>query len=329
MTKFRLSVIVFGLAVLAWAFVLPAYPPAGTVVSVPIGAGAGTVGHALASVGAVRSANAFRLIARLSGKAGAIKAGEYEVPTGLTVFGTLDLLVSGKSRVHKFLVREGLSAVQVAQLLEKEGLGSAQAFLAYVQDAGVAARLKVPGPTLEGYLFPDSYHLAKGMREPGIADLMVARFHQKVPASLLAQGSEIKLDPRRVVIMASLIEKEARADKERPIVSAVFRNRMKQKKRLESCATVRFALNKYTGPVYYKDLKVASPYNTYIHFDLPPGPICSPGLESIQAALKPAATDALFFVVAGDGTHIFSKTYEEHQAAVARWRKLKKGIVEN
>jgi UPF0755 protein len=314
---------------LAALFLMPAYPPQGTVVEVPMGAGAGTVGRNLAKAGAVRSAFAFKMAARLTGQSGAIKAGDYEVTPGLTVFQTLDLLVSGKSLMHKFLVREGLSAAQIGAALEKEGLGSAAAFMAFVKDPSQPALLKVPGPTLEGYLFPDSYFLARGMSEAAIAQMMVLRFHAKVPADLLRQGQAIRLDARQVVTMASVIEKEAKADKERPIVSAVFRNRMKQKKRLESCATVRFALNKHTGPLYNKDLLAKSPYNTYQNFGLPPGPICSPGLASIQAALHPAQTDALFFVVAGDGTHIFSKTYEEHQAAVARWKKLKKGIAED
>ena len=314
---------------LVWAFILPTYPPEGTVVSVPLGAGAGTVAQSLKDVGAVHSATAFKLVARLSGDSGSIKAGDYQVPGGLSVFGTLRLLVSGRSLMKRFLVREGLASRQIADLLEQDGLGDKKAFLDFVDDPAQAKRLGVPGPTLEGYLFPDTYFLPKGMSEAAIAELMVARFHQKVPASLLAQGSAIRLDPRKVMTMASVIEKEAKADKERPIVSAVFRNRMRQKKRLESCATVRYALNKYKGPVYYKDLKVDSPYNTYEHFDLPPGPICSPGMASIQAALAPAKTDALYFVVAGDGTHIFSKTYEEHLKAVARWKKMRKGVVDN
>jgi UPF0755 protein len=311
-----------------WAFVLPASPPEGTVVSVPMGAGAGTVARELAKADAIRSAFAFKLAARLTGNSASIKAGDYEVSGSRSVFGVLDLLVSGKSMMQRFLVREGLSAAQIAALLEKEGLGKAKAFMDEVQDPGEVARLKVPGPTLEGYLFPDSYFMPRGMSEKAVIEMMVARFHQKVPDSLLAQGAAIRLDPRRVMTMASLIEKEAKADKERPLVSGVFRSRMKQKKRLESCATVRYALNKYTGPLYNKDLLVKSPYNTYQNFDLPPGPIASPGLASINAALHPVETDALYFVVAGDGTHIFSKTYEEHLKAVARWKKLKKGIVD-
>lgn len=312
-----------------WAFFLPASPPAGTVFSVPMGAGAGTVGRALADAGAVRSAFAFKLVARFSGRSDELKAGDYEVSGSRSVLGVLDLLVSGKSLLQKLLVREGLSAAQIGALLEQQQLGSAKAFLDLARDPGQAQRLKVPGPTLEGYLFPDSYFVAKGMSEQALIDMMVARFHQKVPASLLAQGAAIRLDPRRVMTMASLIEKEARADKERSLVSGVFRSRMRQKKRLESCATVRYALDKYTGPLYNKDLLVKSPYNTYQNFDLPPGPIASPGLASIHAALHPAETDALYFVVAGDGTHVFSKTFEEHEQAKQRYKRLKKGVVED
>ena len=328
----RQQIIVIALTALAvWIaalLLMPAYPPLNTVVEVPVGASAGLVARDLAKAGAVRSAFAFRLAARLTGQTGSIKAGDYEVPPGLNALQTLSLLVSGKSLMHKFLVREGLSAAQIATLLEQQGLGRAIKFMAVVKDPSLAAQMKVPGPTLEGYLFPDSYFLARGMSEAAIAEMMVLRFHQRVPPELLAQGHAIRLDARQVMTMASVIEKEAKADKERPIVSAVFRNRMKQKKRLESCATVRYAINKWTGPLYNKDLLAKSPYNTYQNFGLPPGPICSPGLASIQAALHPVPTDALYFVVAGDGTHIFSKTYEEHLAAKARWKKMKKGIAE-
>lgn len=311
-----------------WALLLPMSLQEGTVFSISVGQGASSISHALEDQGVVRSALGFRLLARLTGKQGQLKAGDYEVPDGLNAFQTLDLLVSGKTLVHRFLVREGLSAKQIAALLEKEGLGNAGRFMAAVKDEALVQELGVPGPTLEGYLFPDTYGLPKGLDERAVAKLMVARFKKMVPDSLLAQGAAIRLDPRQVMSMAALIEKEARADKERPLVSGVFRSRMRQKKRLESCASVRYALDKWTGPLYNKDLVVASPYNTYQVFGLPPGPICSPGVASIQAALHPTETDALYFVVAGDGTHIFSKTYEEHLAAKARWKKLKKGIVD-
>ena len=315
-----------------WAFAMPANVADSTVVSIGVGQGASSISHTLAKAGLVHSALAFRLAARLSGDQSELKAGDYEVPGGLNVIQTLDLLVGGKALVHPFLVREGLSAKQLAALIESEGLGKADAFLAATRDPGLLKELaarQLPGDSAEGYLFPDTYNLPKGMDEKALVRLMVARFNQKVPPALLAEGAAIRLSPQQVMTMASIIEKEAKADKERPVVSAVFRNRMKLKKRLESCATVRYALDKWTGPLYNKDLLKPSPYNTYQNFGLTPGPICSPGLASIQAALHPVQTDALYFVVAGDGTHIFSKTYEEHLKAVARYKRLKKGVVDN
>ncbi len=311
-----------------WALLLPAYAGEGKVVSISVGQGASSISRSLKEAGVIHSALGFRLITRFTGQAGDLKAGDYEVPSGLNAFQTLNLLVSGRTLVHRFLVREGLSAKQIAALLAQEKLGDADRFMAAVNDPALVAELGVPGPTLEGYLFPDTYQFAKGLDERALAKIMVARFKQKVPDSLLADGAAIRLTPRQVMSMAALIEKEAKADKERPLVSGVFRSRMKQKKRLESCASVRYALDKWTGPLYNKDLLAASPYNTYQNFGLPPGPICSPGMASIMAALHPTETDALYFVVAGDGTHIFSKTYEEHLAAKARWKKLKKGIVD-
>jgi len=330
MTPLRWIVAVVAALVLGFGALLylPAHPAEHTVVSVPLGAGLGTVARELKKAGAIHSTAAFKLIARLKGDSGEIKAGDYEIPTGLDALETLDLLVSGRSLMHPLLVREGLSAAQIAAELERQGLGKAASFLQVVQDPAQAARLKVPGPTLEGYLFPDTYFLPRGMDEAAVAELMVARFHAKAPEALLAQGAAIRLNPRQIVTMASVIEKEAKLESERPLVSAVFRNRMRQKKRLESCATVRYALDKWTGPLYNRDLLARSPYNTYQNFGLPPGPICSPGLASIEAALHPAQTDALYFVVAGDGSHVFSKTYDEHLKAKARWKKLKKGVVE-
>ncbi|HTB23360.1 MAG TPA: endolytic transglycosylase MltG [bacterium] len=317
---------VLGLA-LAGALWAPAYPSK-SVVSVPLGAGLGTVAARLRNAGAVHSAFVFKCLARLEGHSGDIKAGDYEIPKGMNAFQTLGLLVSGRSLMHPLLVPEGMSAAQIGAEMEKQGLGTAKAFMALVKDPAAAKRYGVPGPTLEGYLFPDTYFLPRGVGEATAVRLMVERFHQKVPDALLEQGRAIRLSPRQVMTMASIIEKEAKLETERPMISAVFRNRMRLKKRLESCATVRYALNKWAGPLYDKDLLAASPYNTYRNFGLPPGPICSPGLPSIEAALRPAKTDALFFVVAGDGSHVFSKDYAAHLKAKARWKRLKKGMVE-
>ena len=313
---------------LVWALVLPCRPVPGTVVSVPLGAGLKNSTLALKKAGAIHSCLAFEWLARLSGDSGRIKAGDYEIPVGLNAVQTLRLLVSGRSLMHVFLVREGLGAQQIADQMQKAGLGSSAKFMAVVCDPAEVARLEVPGPTLEGYLFPDTYYLPRGMGEEAMAALMVARFHREVPDALLAQGAAIRLTPRQVMTMASLIEREAKQDTERPLVSAVFRNRLRQKKRLESCASVRYALCKWTGPLYDKDLLARSPYNTYRHFGLPPGPISNPGLKSILAALHPAQTDAMFFVVDGAGTQHFSATYQDFLKAKAHYKRMRRGVVE-
>ena len=329
MKKILLLSIAAAAAWFLWAMALPVGGDQSQVISIGAGQGASSISRTLKQAGVVRSAFGFRLAARFSGKQSQLKAGDYEVTPGLNAFQTLDLLVSGKALVHPFLVREGLSAKQIAALVEKEGLGRSAAFMGATKDPQLLKELGKDIDSAEGYLFPDTYNLPKGLDEKELVKMMLARFKQKVPASLLAEGAAIRLTPQQIITMASIIEKEAKADKERPVVSAVFRNRMKLKKRLESCATVRYALDKWTGPLYNKDLVKPSRYNTYQNFGLPPGPICSPGLASIRAALHPVQTDALYFVVAGDGTHIFNKTYEEHLAAVARYKRLKKGIVDN
>ena len=313
-----------------WALALPCSIPAGkATVSIAVGQGASAIGRELERAGAVHSALGFRLAAALSGRQGRLKAGDYEVPSGLSPWEVAELLVSGRSLLQSFLIPEGLAAVQVAELLAGKGLADKKKFLALVADAALAKSLRSLGPTLEGVLFPDSYQIARGLPEKAVIEMMVRRFYEKVPASLLAKGGAIRLSPLQVLTMASVIEKEARLPDDRTMVSAVFRNRMRAKKRLESCATVRYALEKYTGPVLLKDLEAASPYNTYRNFGLPPGPICSPGLASIQAALAPTNTEAMYFVAAGDGRHVFSRTFEEHVAAKSRFKKLKKGVVED
>jgi UPF0755 protein len=297
-------------------------------VSVPAGSGSRAIAHALRDAGAIQSVFAFRLACALSGKGGKLKAGDYEVPLNLNAWQMVDLLVSGKALQHRFLIPEGLCASQIAALLEEKKLAHGDRFLKVVHDKAFAKKLGVDAPSLEGFLFPDSYQFARGVPEETLVTMMVTRFHEKVDPGLLEQGALLRLRPLQVLTLASIIEKEARVDDERPKVARVFLNRRAKKMRLESCATIRYALNKYQGPVLFKDLDAVSPYNTYRHAGLPPGPICSPGLKSIEAAVHPADGDWLFFVVAGDGTQIFSNTFEEHKKANLRYKRLKRGVVE-
>jgi UPF0755 protein len=299
------------------------------IFSVPMGVGAAKISRDLESQGFIHSAVLFRLTALLTGAKHKLKAGEYEIPGGASLWRILAILKSGKSMLHEFTVPEGFSSFQIAELLGSQKLAKPERFLDLAHSSEEAQKLSVTAQGLEGYLFPDTYQIPRGLGEERILRMMVERFRQKVGPELLAKGRAQGLTPHQVVILASVVEREAKADSERPKVASVFLNRLKKNMRLESCATVRFAMNKYQGPVLDQDLHFKSRYNTYRHRGMPPGPICSPGLTSLEAAAQPAQTDYLFFVVAGDGAHVFSKTFEEHKKAKFRHKaRLRAGVVE-
>jgi len=186
-------------------------------------------------------------------------------------------------------------------LIEQKGLGRKDKFLKIVEEK-----------KLEGYLFPETYFVNYDISEEQIIEIMVDQFNKVFTKELEERGKEFNFARRDVIILASIIEKEAAKEEERPLISAVFHNRLKKRWYLESCATVQYALGKHKNRLTYKDLKVDSPYNTYAHFGLPPGPICNPGFGSIEAALYPADSDLMFFVAEGEGTHRFSKYYQKH-----------------
>ncbi len=328
-TLVGMAVAGFVLALLSYLASAPGSENEVVEVSVPAGYGVAGIGRELEKAGAVRSAWAFRIAATLKGEARHLKAGEYEIPRHLSAAQVVDYLVSGKALQRRVTMPEGLSAYQMGQRLADRKLADAAVFLKLALDPAEAKKRGVNAPSLEGFLFPDSYQFARGLPESQIIDMMLARFREKVPDKLLAKGAALGLRPLQVLTLASLIEKEARAAAERPKVARVFLNRKIKKMRLESCATVRYALNKYRGPIYFKDLDVVSRYNTYRHAGLPPGPIASPGLASIEAAVAPDDGDWLFFVVSKDGQHHFSKNFEEHKKAkFDRKRGLRHDLIE-
>ncbi len=309
-------------------FVPGSFSDARSEVSIPMGTGVSGMARELKRAHLIRSTVAFRLACLVSGNTRKMKAGDYEIPRDLSAWQVMDLLASGKAIQRRFLIPEGLSSFQIAALLQEKKLADAWRFMALVKDPLYIKSLGIKAPSLEGWLFPDSYQINRGVSEEVILGMMVERFRKQVPDSLLEQGKASGLNSLQVLTLASIVEKEARADAERPKVARVFLNRKKKGMRLESCATVRFALKKYKGPVLLGDLEVRSPYNSYRHWGLPPGPICSPGVKSIEAALNPDKGEWLFFVVAGDGTHVFSETFEQHIKAKLRHKRLRRGVVE-
>ena len=189
-------------------------------------------------------------------------------------------------------------------------------------DEGFAASHNIDGPSTEGYLFPDTYVLSKGMGARQILDLMINRFWQVFNS--LVQGRDLPMSIREIVTLASIVEKETGLAEERPVIASVFLNRLKKRMRLESDPTVIYDLKDFDGNLTKKHLQAPSPYNTYRHLGLPPGPIANPGRASLEAVLKPAQTSYLYFVSKNDGSHFFSSTLKEHNRAVVRYQKRRR-----
>jgi UPF0755 protein len=295
--------------------------PAGggkTVVNIPDGSSAGSIGCILAEKGIVRSPFAFKLLVRLSGKSGRLQPGAYELSGSMTPSAVLKKIVSGEVCARWVTVPEGFTVRQVAERLAAKGLADKSRFESFATQRGQSfkAGFPSPGPSLEGYLFPDTYLVPEGVSEEKIIDNMLQAFCDKVAEPLRGDIAASGMSMHQVITLASLIEREAKVPGDRALVSAVLHNRLKKNMRLQVDATVLYSLGAHKSRVLYRDLTVDSPYNTYRNAGLPPGPIANPGLASIKAALHPANADYLYYVARPDGSHIFSRTIEEHADAI-------------
>jgi UPF0755 protein len=292
------------------------------VVDVPRGAAFRSVAAELAARGAIRDARAFAWLARLEGKDGALKSGEYEIAPGLAAREVLALLVEGRVRLYGVSLPEGLRMTEIAARLAEAELADAGEFLAIAGDPAVARALGVEGETLEGYLFPETYRFPRDVSERQIAEALVAQFHA-VWREIEPLAHARKLSMREVTVLASLIEKETGAPEERPLISAVFHNRLARGMRLETDPSVIYGIADFDGNLRRVHLEDATnPYNTYQIAGLPPGPIASPGEAALRAAVSPAPNAPYFFFVSrNDGTHVFTRTYREHVNEVNRWQR--------
>jgi UPF0755 protein len=267
--------------------------------------------------GYIRSELFFITLIRFSGNARKVKSGQYDLSSGMKSTDILQKFVRGVVATIKFTVPEGLTIQQIADLLEHEGIVSSDQFIEATKEPRTLNKYNIPFKTAEGFLFPDTYIVAKDLTSSQIVDLMIERFFFTLRN--ISSGKYEEEEMKKLVIIASLVEKEARLDTERPVISAVFYNRLAKGKRLESCATIQYILGKTKERLLYSDLRIDSPYNTYLNAGLPPGPISNPGLGSLKAAIQPADVDYLFFVSKRDGSHYFSTTYEEHLKAIRRY----------
>jgi UPF0755 protein len=217
-------------------------------------------------------------------------------------------------------VPEGYTVWDIAGAFVAANIDSVS-LLAALKDGVALANRRIEAPSLEGYLFPDTYRVRWGATAEQVTAMMLARLDEVFDAGLVQRALDVGMTPHEVLTLASIIEAESRMPAERPLVSAVYHNRLQRNMRLEADPTVAYAMGGYKGRLLYADLEIDSPYNTYRRRGLPPGPICSPGEASIRAALYPDSTaDVLYFVARGDGSHIFSRTLQEHNAAIQKVR---------
>lgn len=294
------------------------------LVKIPEGASSREISRILTSEGIIRSAWLFEWWSRVVGIDGELKAGYYRLDPSMPLPRVLDQLVAGRVATNSAFIPEGFNLREIAARLAVEGIADRDRFLTLASDErlvyGASSPLTElvgarPTPSLEGYLFPDTYELAVGDEALAIRT-MVNRFLQVAQEMYLAERAEaIGMSVHQVVTLASIVEKEAVRDDERPLIAAVFLNRLAQNMPLQADPTVKYVMDRPRARLYYVDLQIDSPYNTYRYRGLPPGPIASPGRASLEAVLQPAAVDYLYFVADGRGGHVFSRTFAQHVRA--------------
>ena len=280
--------------------------------------------HNLHKQGLIQNKFFFRALIMLKRKSRDIQHGLFSLHDGMSSHEIIDILTSGKTKTTQITIPEGFHNRQIANLLVKNHFfNSYQDFLHYANDPVILKKYQIPVDSIEGYIFPDTYHIPIGYPKKKIIEYFLNHFLNQVKSIPDFPTNPIKR--HELITFASIVEREAKLKEEIEMIAGVFQNRLKANYPLESCATIQYLFDKPRKRLFFRDLKIRSPYNTYIHKGLPPGPIASPGLEVIKASLNPKKTDYMFFVVRGDGGHVFSRTLGEHNRAfkqyMASWLK--------
>jgi UPF0755 protein len=293
-------------------------------VNIPANATTEKIGQVLYNKGLIRSPFFFEAYTRVKGLDGRLRAGEYMMSPQLTLKEIVDRLAAGKVTTYSFTIPEGYGIQQITDLLRSKGFIDPDKFAFYLKNGSYSYSFLqgLPGGEnrLEGFLFPATYQITKGATEERIIDRMLKKFSQAYTAEMAGEAKARGLNTLQVITLASIVEKEAKLDSERPVIAGVLYNRLAKGMLLQVDATVQYALGTHRERVLYRDLEVDSPYNTYKYKGLPPGPIASPGLSSIKAVLEPASHDFLYYVAKPDGSHAFSRTLAEHNRAVRQYR---------
>ena len=296
----------------------------GTVIlfRVEDGASFSTVAARLETEGLIRSARLANLLARTQGLDQKLHVGEYELSASLSTEDVLKAITGGPVKTWTVTIPEGSRAVDIATRLEAAGLTNAAEFLLAVDRPKLAEELGVPADGLEGYLYPDTYRLPRGLSPERIARIMVKQFDRVWAAEVAELASTSTLSKNQIVILASIVEKETAAATERPMIASVFLNRLERGMRLETDPTVIYGISNFDGNLRKKHLRdETNPYNTYRIPGLPPSAIANPGSEALRAVVAPDVTNFLYFVSRNDGTHVFSSTYRDHVNAVNRYQR--------
>ncbi len=315
------AVLFLSVLLLSWIF-LPFYSSAPINILIPSGADSFEIANILRQQSVIKNKFLFILLSKVFNWEKDLKAGNYEFSSS-NMIDILRKLKEGGTKRSRVTIPEGLPEWEISQILEKEKIIKKNDFLALVNDPEIFEEefsFLLSLESLEGYLYPDTYYFFIEENELQVIRKFLLRFQEIVLPLYEEKIPRNNLSAEEIIILASIVEKEAQINLEKPIIAAVFHNRLEKGMRLRADPTVKYALGNFQERLTYEDLTVSSPYNTYVYQGLPPGPICNPGKDSIYAVLYPDEIDYLYFVAKGDGTHKFSNTYEEHLDAVSKYK---------
>jgi UPF0755 protein len=282
------------------------------------GRSAWEISKTLEKYGVITDASMFMTLSIIMGKATHLQAGAYVFEGNHFPLEVINILFKGKTLRYRITIPEGANIYQIGEIIASTGLLTKQQFIQSTINNEIMAFLKIDAPSMEGYLYPDTYFLTFHMTPLEIMAKMLDRFNRIYTAEMEQRAKKLGLSKLEVVTLASIIEKEAVVPTEKPMISSVFHNRMACGMRLQSDPTAIYGIEGFKGKIGPDELLRDSPYNTYRHRGLPPGPICNPSVQSIIAALWPAKTNYLYFVSRGDGTHSFSSSLTEHNRAISK-----------
>ncbi|OGW39123.1 MAG: hypothetical protein A2Y97_09155 [Nitrospirae bacterium RBG_13_39_12] len=292
-------------------------------IQIPDGCTFKQAGEILSKEGLMRDKNLFIFIGRITGLDRRIRAGYYSITGSVNLLDIFNMFKKGQIIEYEITILEGDSLREISEKLLGKGIIDKEEFMKLSSDEGFLSFYDIDAPTFEGYLYPDTYKIPKGTDPEEVIGMMINKMRESIPTELYERASEIGLSERQLLTLASIIEKEAVTDRERPIISAVYHNRLKKGIKLQADPTAIYGVKSFKEKITAKDVRRKTKYNTYVKKGLPPGPIASPGYKSIVASAYPSDVPYLYFVSNNDGTHHFSVTAKEHEAAVKEYRKKK------